>query len=46
MKELAVLDVAGHAGDMLGDAYEVLVDPVSLRPTLEKKLVSSIRPSL
>ena len=22
MKELAVLDVAGHAGDMLGDAYE------------------------
>lgn len=25
MKELAVLDVAGHAGDMLGDAYEYLI---------------------
>lgn len=25
MKELAVLDVAGHEGDMLGDAYEYLI---------------------
>ncbi|WP_062349993.1 type I restriction-modification system subunit M [Bacillus kwashiorkori] len=25
MKELAVLDVAGHAGDVLGDAYEYLI---------------------
>ncbi len=25
MKELAVLDVASHAGDMLGDAYEYLI---------------------
>ena len=25
MKELAVLEVAGHAGDMLGDAYEYLI---------------------
>ncbi|MDT2735688.1 type I restriction-modification system subunit M [Enterococcus pseudoavium] len=25
MKELAVLDVAGHAGDTLGDAYEYLI---------------------
>ena len=25
MKELSVLDVAGHAGDMLGDAYEYLI---------------------
>ncbi|MEX2804697.1 type I restriction-modification system subunit M [Streptococcus sp. H31] len=25
MKELAALDVAGHAGDMLGDAYEYLI---------------------
>ena len=25
MKELAVLDVAGHAGDILGDAYEFLI---------------------
>ena len=25
MKELAQLDVAGHAGDMLGDAYEYLI---------------------
>ena len=25
MKQLAVLDVAGHAGDMLGDAYEYLI---------------------
>ena len=25
MKELALLDVAGHAGDMLGDAYEYLI---------------------
>lgn len=25
MKELAVLDVAGHKGDMLGDAYEYLI---------------------
>ena len=25
MKELAVLDVEGHAGDMLGDAYEYLI---------------------
>ena len=44
MKELAVLDVAGHAGDMLGDAYEYLI--VSLRLTRARKLVSSIRLSL
>lgn len=25
MKQLAALDVAGHAGDMLGDAYEYLI---------------------
>ena len=25
MKELAVLDIAGHAGDILGDAYEYLI---------------------
>lgn len=25
MKELASLDIAGHAGDMLGDAYEYLI---------------------
>ncbi|WP_066415276.1 type I restriction-modification system subunit M [Sutcliffiella cohnii] len=25
MKELSVLDVAGHAGDVLGDAYEYLI---------------------
>ena len=39
MKELAVLDVAGHAGDMLGDAYEYLIGQFA---TDSQKLVSSI----
>lgn len=44
MKELAVLDVAGHAGDMLGDAYEYLIGQFATDSG--KKLVSSIHRNL
>lgn len=41
MKELAVLELAGHAGDVLGDAYEYLISQFA--SDSGKKQANSIR---